>query len=212
MYCTVGYPVHAPLLLTVQATDGATVPASTARALTAAAARAAVEAIGDMQCHAAIEAIIEGDVTQDVILDPFSIPADDEEGFNRQKHNTTAQETHLQRRKESIAWTDDEIAAESLRLTGLARQHGNTPQGKRWAQQRAQLLAATMRAAVLQAVDNKQVTVICGATGCGKSTQVPQYLLENAIEQGCGGQCNVIVTQPRRISAIGLAMRVAQGV
>ena len=46
--------------------------------------------------------------------------------------------------------------------------------------------------------------------GCGKSTQVPQYILEDAITGGQGGSCNVICTQPRRISAVGLASRVSQ--
>jgi ATP-dependent RNA helicase DHX57 len=39
--------------------------------------------------------------------------------------------------------------------------------------------------------------------------QVPQFLLEQAIAAGSGAACNIIVTQPRRISATGLAMRVA---
>ena len=48
------------------------------------------------------------------------------------------------------------------------------------------------------------------AAGCGKSTQVPQFILEDAVAQGRGGACNIICTQPRRISAVGLAYRVAQ--
>lgn len=43
----------------------------------------------------------------------------------------------------------------------------------------------------------------CGA-GCGKSTQVPQFVLEDAVAAGRGGACNIVVTQPRRISATGL--------
>ena len=47
-------------------------------------------------------------------------------------------------------------------------------------------------------------------TGCGKSTQVPQYILEDAIAAGQGSICNIICTQPRRISAVGVSTRVAQ--
>lgn len=54
-----------------------------------------------------------------------------------------------------------------------------------------------------------RVTIVCGQTGCGKSTQVPQYILEHWTERQQGGKCNVVVTQPRRVAAIGLAERVA---
>jgi len=40
--------------------------------------------------------------------------------------------------------------------------------------------------------------------------QVPQYVLEDYIEMGKGAQCNIICTQPRRLSAIGLADRVSK--
>ena len=54
-----------------------------------------------------------------------------------------------------------------------------------------------------------QVLVISGETGCGKTTQLPQYILESEIEAGNGSTCNIICTQPRRISAISVAERVA---
>ena len=36
-----------------------------------------------------------------------------------------------------------------------------------------------------------------------------RYIIEDAIRSGTGGSCNIICTQPRRISAIGVAERVA---
>lgn len=41
------------------------------------------------------------------------------------------------------------------------------------------------------------------------TAQVPQILLEKAIKEGKGGECNIICTQPRRIAATSVAQRVA---
>lgn len=54
-----------------------------------------------------------------------------------------------------------------------------------------------------------QVVVISGETGCGKTTQLPQYLLESEIETGRGAFCSIICTQPRRISAMAVSERVS---
>ncbi|KAM6223638.1 putative ATP-dependent RNA helicase DHX34 [Rhynchocyon petersi] len=54
---------------------------------------------------------------------------------------------------------------------------------------------------ILQTLKEHQVVVVAGDTGCGKSTQVPQYLL-------AAGFSHVACTQPRRIACISLAKRV----
>ena len=64
------------------------------------------------------------------------------------------------------------------------------------------------KAQLLHAIEENQVVIICGETGCGKSTQVPSYILENELQQG--HQCKIYCTQPRRISAISLARRVSE--
>lgn len=64
------------------------------------------------------------------------------------------------------------------------------------------------REQLLEAIRNNQVVVIEGETGCGKTTQVPHYVVEEAAALGL--PCSVVCTQPRRISAIGVASRVAE--
>ena len=56
---------------------------------------------------------------------------------------------------------------------------------------------------ILSSVKNNIVTVIIGDTGCGKSTQVPQYLIS-------AGWDHIVCTQPRRLSTISLSERVSK--
>lgn len=65
------------------------------------------------------------------------------------------------------------------------------------------------REKVLEQVVNNMYSVIVGATGSGKTTQVPQILLEDAISHNSGAKCNIVCTQPRRIAATSVARRVA---
>lgn len=73
---------------------------------------------------------------------------------------------------------------------------------------RSNLPVYGFREAILSTVDKNQVTIICGETGCGKSTQIPSFVLEHELSQGKA--CKVYCTEPRRISAISLAQRVSQ--
>jgi len=74
---------------------------------------------------------------------------------------------------------------------------------------RSKLPAAAKREDVLSALRSTNVLVVSGETGCGKTTQVPQFILDDASDAGRGAACSIICTQPRRISAIGVATRVA---
>ena len=85
------------------------------------------------------------------------------------------------------------------------------------------------RSRILSTIKAHQVTIICGDTGSGKSTQVglcfggreeeesnqyylyfrtsqvPQFLLEEALK--IGHDCRIVCTQPRRIAATSIAKR-----
>ncbi|CBF86255.1 hypothetical protein AN2138.2 [Aspergillus nidulans FGSC A4] len=74
---------------------------------------------------------------------------------------------------------------------------------------RESLPAWNTQDAIIRAVNTHQVTIISGETGSGKSTQSVQFVLDDMIKRGLGGVANIICTQPRRISALGLADRVS---
>uniref|UniRef100_A0A1I7WTJ9 RNA helicase n=1 Tax=Heterorhabditis bacteriophora TaxID=37862 RepID=A0A1I7WTJ9_HETBA len=74
--------------------------------------------------------------------------------------------------------------------------------------QRSQLPAFRQKEEVLSAIENHKVVLITGGTGCGKTTQVPQFLLEDAERRQI--PLRIICTQPRRLPAISVADRVAK--
>ena len=44
---------------------------------------------------------------------------------------------------------------------------------------------------------------------CGKTTQIPQFILDSFLRKEKGSGCYIVCTQPRRISATSVAERVA---
>jgi len=73
--------------------------------------------------------------------------------------------------------------------------------------QRQSLPVFRYRNHILYLVENYRTVVVVGETGCGKSTQIPQYLLEAG--WAAGGR-TIAVTEPRRVAAITVATRVAE--
>ncbi|KAL9900670.1 putative ATP-dependent RNA helicase spindle-E isoform 1-T2 [Glossina fuscipes fuscipes] len=59
---------------------------------------------------------------------------------------------------------------------------------------------------IIDAIRKNPVVILEGDTGCGKTTQVPQYILDEAYRRR--EYCRIICTQPRRIAAMSIAKRV----
>ncbi|XP_042552833.1 ATP-dependent RNA helicase TDRD9 [Dipodomys spectabilis] len=56
---------------------------------------------------------------------------------------------------------------------------------------------------IISLIESNSVVIIHGATGSGKSTQLPQYILDHYIQRST--YCNIVVTQPRKIGASSIA-------
>ncbi|KAG8960615.1 hypothetical protein FRC03_006323 [Tulasnella sp. 419] len=75
--------------------------------------------------------------------------------------------------------------------------------------QRKKLPAWDMQSAIVELIDKSRVVIIVGETGCGKTTQLPQFVLDSLITTNRGKEANIIITQPRRVSALGVSARVS---
>ncbi|XP_020278260.1 dosage compensation regulator isoform X2 [Pseudomyrmex gracilis] len=75
--------------------------------------------------------------------------------------------------------------------------------------ERSNLPVYSMRNDIMNAINDHPIIIIRGNTGCGKTTQVCQFILDDYIASGQGAYCSIVVTQPRRISAVSVADRVA---
>ncbi|XP_074473095.1 3'-5' RNA helicase YTHDC2 isoform X3 [Sebastes fasciatus] len=60
---------------------------------------------------------------------------------------------------------------------------------------------------IVQLVRENRVVLVVGETGSGKTTQIPQFLLDDCSRKG--EPCRIFCTQPRRLAAIAVAERVA---
>ncbi|KAG6888975.1 hypothetical protein C0995_004614 [Termitomyces sp. Mi166 len=99
-----------------------------------------------------------------------------------------------------------EIASEQLAASFRTRQASTEYQ--EMLAQRNTLPIAAFRDKIVRILDDSQVLVLSGETGCGKSTQVPTFILEDQLSRG--KPCKIYCTEPRRISAISLAQRVSR--
>jgi ATP-dependent RNA helicase DHX29 len=93
-------------------------------------------------------------------------------------------------------------------LKTLWEEKASTVRYKKMLQIRQQLPIWEHRQQIIDTISAHKVTILCAETGAGKSTQVPSFLLQNHLSSG--HDCKILITQPRRISAISLARRVSE--
>ncbi|KAK8110384.1 uncharacterized protein PG998_006841 [Apiospora kogelbergensis] len=108
------------------------------------------------------------------------------------------------RHPKPLKWITDPKSKESW------QRRQEDPAVKKMIAQRQKLPAWQVRDTVVDTVLSNQVTIIAGETGSGKSTQSVQFILDDLYSKGYGSVANLICTQPRRISALGLADRVSE--
>jgi ATP-dependent RNA helicase DHX36 len=102
-----------------------------------------------------------------------------------------------------------EMEEKSARLRSEWEARTRSPAYASMMEKRKKLPSFGMRDKLLAHIRAHRVVVVSGETGCGKTTQVPQFVLDDMDACGQGAACSIICTQPRRISAISVAERVA---
>ncbi|KFV77266.1 putative ATP-dependent RNA helicase DHX37, partial [Dryobates pubescens] len=60
---------------------------------------------------------------------------------------------------------------------------------------------------IMEAINENPIVIICGETGSGKTTQVPQFLYEAGYASSNGA---IGITEPRRVAAVSMSQRVAK--
>jgi ATP-dependent RNA helicase DHX36 len=119
-----------------------------------------------------------------------------------------AEEILAKKFRDERALASKEILQEELERERKAKEDENSEEAK-MARFRGKLPIIELKEDLLKALETQSVVVVSGGTGTGKSTQCPQYILEDALKKGRGAETKIIVTQPRRIAAISVAERVA---
>lgn len=96
-------------------------------------------------------------------------------------------------------------------VRALFKKQQNSSRYQRLLKEREHLPVFKYKHTLIETLKKHRVVVVAGETGSGKSTQVPHFLLEDLLHNERNlNKCNIVCTQPRRISAVSLATRVCE--
>ncbi len=98
------------------------------------------------------------------------------------------QVNYLKKLSDSI----DQVCRKSRELI-RPKDRGDLPISQRWDE-------------IAETIKTNQVTIVCGHTGSGKTTKIPQICLDSKL----GARGRIAHTQPRRIAARSMAARIAE--
>ncbi|RDB28425.1 ATP-dependent RNA helicase DHX36 [Hypsizygus marmoreus] len=124
--------------------------------------------------------------------------------------STSANQSVLPPRFQARRGNADFIAEKSKQLLKRRQDYLANPAMERMRKTRMSLPVYTRADDVISHIRDNDVTICMATTGSGKTTQIPQLILDAYIERGEGANCNIVCTQPRRLAAISVADRVAK--
>eukprot|EP00727_Mastigamoeba_balamuthi_P001391 m51a1_g11249 putative probable atp-dependent rna helicase dhx37 (1362) ;mRNA; r:32915-37814 len=125
-----------------------------------------------------------------------------ESGESDESEEEEAEEKRKRRRPKPLVWTQRTIS--TVVNVGVHR-----PEDVEKSRQDLPIIMEEQ--AIVESVRDNEVSILCGETGCGKTTQVPQFLYEAGYGSPSSPQTPGLIgiTQPRRVAAVSMATRVA---
>ncbi|EJD03954.1 P-loop containing nucleoside triphosphate hydrolase protein [Fomitiporia mediterranea MF3/22] len=110
----------------------------------------------------------------------------------------------------SSGYQNKTLEAKSAKLLRRRKAYLSDPSHEKIRQTRQNLPVYSKAEDALRQIEENEVIILMAATGSGKTTQIPQLILDSYIDRQEGSRCNIFCTQPRRLAAISVAQRVAK--
>ncbi|XP_033486604.1 ATP-dependent DNA/RNA helicase DHX36 [Epinephelus lanceolatus] len=132
--------------------------------------------------------------------------------WDEEEEQEKEEKEKLRRKDKDVEFLFQEVVRDSSldeRLKRDLESKKSDPKYREMLKFREKLPSYGKKEELVELINSNRVLVVSGETGCGKTTQVTQFILDDYINRGMGSMCRVVCTQPRRISAISVAERVA---